>query len=545
MTEHTPAPDDAAPATVPARAWSRRRVARRAVLWVVLVVVAMMGGLAATRLFPVTAQSQYFSAQVSLSPFPEDTSTVHLPTVLGDIDLDFDGLLPAPGIDAQVQVRAEVTDLLRRGTVSVNTFAPDSAELRDVIDGTLTEIGWKFAGGAFGTAAVGSALWVLGRRHHGWGRAAVASLTATGVALALPGGAAYLTYRTDQLTEFRATSLLGAVQAQSTLLSDISGQAEEAAPYVQNILALSEALRQEYSPPELTDTPAARFLLISDVHGMDYYPLVREIIATEDITAVIDTGDLVNFGNVREGEIAGLYDGIASLGVPYVFVLGNHDRAFRGDENMLRRMAEVPNVVLLEPTDGTYVEARISGVTLSGFNDYRHFNDPSEDFAADQLLILEEFEQATEGREPTDIVLTHQPYSANRAPSTGVTINGHLHRQTLSDNHIGVGTFTGGGLFNHFILPEDAGEETGGELPGQPYSFDILTVGEACQMVSLSRYAYRNLVSGRPQFDDVSLISGSTLVPTPPEGRTCGDTDEVVLSPITPDESGAPDADRP
>lgn len=560
MGQHAPDPETTSPRQAPAAPGERGdvdasgtprptgrvllTVLRRTVLWVVLVGVALTGGLATTRLFPTSAQTEYFGADLSLSPFPGDASTVHVPTVLGDVDLDFGGALPAPGITAHVQVREEVTDLLALGAVSVDRFTPEPAELRDVVNGALVEIGWKFAAGALGTTAVCGALWVLGRRHRGWGRAAVASVTATGMALALPGAGAYLTYRADNLAEFRATSLLGTVAARSTLLSDINGQARQAAPYVQNILALSEALRQEYSPPEITDTAGARFLLISDVHGMDYYPLVREIIAAEDITAVIDTGDLVNFGNAREGDIAGIYEGIASLGVPYFFVLGNHDAAFRGDENVLRRMALVPNVVLLEPSRGEYVEAEIAGVRITGFNDYRHFDDPSDDFAADQLIILEEFVTATAGREPADIVMTHQPYSANRAETAGVTINGHMHTPSLSGHRIGVGSFTGGGLFNHFILPEDVGEETGGELPGQPYAFDILTVGQDCRVVSLNRYAYRNLVSGRPQYDDVSLINGSTIDPTPPEGRTCGGSGEVVVTPIVPvpDDAAPPGA---
>lgn len=511
----------------------RLRVVRRTVLMIVLIAVAVLGGLATTRLFPVTAQTEFFSASMSLSPFPEQTSTVHVPTVLGDIDIDFAGVLPAPGVEAQVQVRDEVTDLLSRQSLTVEDFRPDPVELRGTIEAALTELAWTFAAGALATTIVCSALWVLGRRHHGWGRAGLASLVATAVALGLPGAAAYFTYRAENLTEFRTTSLLGAVQARSSLLSDINGQARQAAPYVQNLLALSEAVRSEFAPAQLSETPAARFLLISDVHGMNYYPIAEEIVRSEDITAVIDTGDIVNFGRPREGEVAGIYEGIESLGVPYFFVRGNHDARFRGDEALLRRMAQVPNVVLLEPTDGAYLEATIAGVTLSGYNDYRIFNDPSDDFAADQRVVLEEFLAATEGTDPSDIVITHQPYGADRIDPGGVTVNGHMHTPTLRGPHIGVGSFTGGGLFNHFILPEDVGEETGGELPGQPYAFDILTIGEDCRVVSLTRYSYRNLVSGRPQFDDVSLINGARLDPTPPEDRSCGG-DQLSVSPITP-----------
>ncbi|MDX6331792.1 MAG: hypothetical protein QOI83_4175, partial [Streptomycetaceae bacterium] len=64
--------------------------------------------------------------------------------------------------------------------------------------------------------------------------------------------------------------------------------------------------------------------------------------------------DLINFGQVEEGELAGVFKGIQSLGVPYIFVDGNHDAASTTDHRLLDRMAEIPNVYLLQPDDTTY-----------------------------------------------------------------------------------------------------------------------------------------------------------------------------------------------
>lgn len=507
---------------------------------VVLVLAASTGGIAATRLWPVTAQTDYLTAQVALTLAPSTSSTVHTPTVLGDIDLQFDGPVPAPGIEAQVQVREEVTDLLTRGRLDPADFRPDPAQLRATINDALSEVGVKFAGGALLTTAVCSALWVLGRRRASWARAAVASGIATGLALALPGGAAYLTYRSANLAEYRTTSLLSQFGPSATLFTDIRGQAVRAAPYVQNLLALSQALQQEFSPEEVNEQVGARFLLVSDIHGVDYYPLIAQIVRSEGITAVIDLGDLINFGRVEEGDIAEIYQGIEALGVPYVFVRGNHEARSATDEALLQRLGRIDNVALVEPTDGEYVEVQVAGVRISGWNDVRFFAQESEDFAAAQQSALEEYEAATEGFRPSDIVITHDPYGAYRFDPEGVTINGHMHIPTLKGSHIGVASFTGGGLFNHFLLPEDAGQDTAGELAGQPYGFDILTMGEDCRVLSLTRYAYRNLVSGRPQYDDVSLVNGAKIDPDPPEDRRCEDSGEVVLTPI---EAAADDSD--
>ncbi|MGI8947673.1 MAG: metallophosphoesterase family protein [Ornithinimicrobium sp.] len=521
------------------RLWLRR--ARRVLLMVVLVVAAAVGGIAATRLWPVTAHTDYLSARIALTLTPSTSSTVHTPTVLGDIDLQFDGPVPAPGIEAQVQVREEVTDLLTQGQLDPAAFRPDPEQLRATINGALSEVAWKFAGGALTTTAVCSALWVLGRRRGSWGRAAVASAGATVLALALPGSAAYLTYRSDNLAEYRTTSLLSQF-GEGTLFTDIRGQAVRAAPYVQNLLALSQALQQEFTPEEISDQVGARFLLISDIHGLDYYPLIEQIVESEDITAVIDMGDLVNFGRVEEGEVADIYDGIEALDVPYVFVRGNHGARSATDESLVRRLDQLDNVALVEPGDGQYVEVQVAGVRISGYNDVRFFAQQSADFAADQQAALDDYEAATEGFRPADIMITHEPYGAYRFDPAGVTVNGHMHTPTLKGPHIGVGSFTGGGLFNHFLFPEEEDEDTVGELPGQPYAFDILTMGQDCQVLSLTRYSYRNLVSGRPQYDDVSLVNGATIDPEPPQGRTCGGSAEVVLTPIGPatgDQDGA------
>lgn len=504
----------------------------------VLVTAATVGGIAATRLWPVTAQTDYLTAQMALTLAPSNSSTVHTPTVLGDIDLVFDGPVPAPGIEAQVQVRDEVSDLLTRGRLDPAKFRPDPEQLRSVVSGALTEVGWKFAGGALTTTAVCSALWVLGRRRGSWGRAAVASGVATGLALALPGGSAYLTYRTDNLAEYRTTSLLSQFGKGATLLTDIRGQAVRAAPYVQNLLALSQALQQEFTPEEFSDAAGARFLLVSDIHDQNFYALIEQIVQSEDISAVIDLGDQVNFGQAREGDITGIYEGIAGLGVPYVFVRGNHDAGSPTDESVLRRLDQIDNVALVEPTDGEYVEVQVAGVRISGYNDVRYFGQESEDFTIAQVETMEEYRAATAEHRPADIVIAHQPFGVDRLDPAGVTINGHMHTPTLNGPHIGVGTFTGGGLFNHFLFPSQEDEETAGELPRQPYTFDILTMGRDCRVLSLTRYSYRNVVSGRPEYDDVSLINGATIDPEPPQDRTCGDTEDVVLTPIEPESQG-------
>ncbi|MCK0112875.1 metallophosphoesterase [Ornithinimicrobium sp. F0845] len=522
--------------TAPPRAWAGRL---RAVLTVlVLAVVGYAGGMATTNLWPITTETDNFSAAVRVSPSPFQANVVHTPTVFGDIDLHFAGPLPAPGIEARLQVKEEITDLFTRGRVDVDALTPQEGEVREAMNSGLRNLALKFVGGVLVTQAAVVGLWLLGRSHLPWRRSATAVGVATVLAVTVPSLAAITTYRATNFAAFEATSLLGTVRGSGGMFTDIQGQAQRATPYVQNLLALSDALQNEFVPAETAADPGARFLLISDVHGMNYYPLVQQIVEDEEITAVIDTGDMLNFGRVQEGELAGMYSAIADLGVPYVFVRGNHDALNATDESLLRRLEQIPNVILLEPTAGQYVEADVAGVRIEGFNDWRYFAEVNDDFGAQQAAAAERFAEGTQGWPLPDVLVSHQPYALRPLDTGGVKVNGHMHAPDLDGNRIQVGTFTGGGLVNHFQVPETTGEdeETAGELVGQPYAFDILAFGTDCSVQSLTRYTYRNLVSGRPQFDNVTVINGNRVAADPEEGRTCGadlgvSTQEIVPVP--------------
>jgi predicted phosphodiesterase len=513
--------------------WWRRLQVALTVLG--LAVVGYVGGVATTSLWPITTETNNFSASVRVTPSLFKANMVHAPTVFGDIDLHFAGLLPAPGIEARVQVKEEITDLFTRGRVDVQELTPKEGELRGAMESGLRELALKFVGGVVLTNVGIVGLWLLGRSHKPRRQSLKVIGTATALAVAAPTLAAVTTYRTTNFAAYEATSLLGTVRSNSGMLTDIQGQAQRATPYVQNLLALSDALQSEFVPADTAADPGARFLLVSDIHGMNYYPLIQQIVEDEQITAVIDTGDMLNFGRVEEGQLAGMYSAIEEVGVPYVFVRGNHDAVHPQDESVLRRLDQIPNVILLEPTAGEYVEATVSGVRITGLNDWRYFGEVNDDFAAQQQAAAERYAAATEGWPLPDILISHQPYALAPLETGGLKINGHMHAPLLDGNRIQVGTFTGGGLVNHFQVPSTEGEdeETAGELVGQPYAFDILAMATDCSVQSLTRYTYRNLVSGRPQYDNVTVINGTQLA-DPVEDRTCGGDLGVSTQPIVP-----------
>ena len=56
--------------------------------------------------------------------------------------------------------------------------------------------------------------------------------------------------------------------------------------------------------------------------------------------------------------------------------------------------------------------------------------------------------------------------------------------------------------------------------------------GQACALATLTRYTYRDLVSGQPAYDDVSVISGRTIEDDPPPDRVCSDALGIDKVPI-------------
>ncbi len=314
------------------------------------------------------------------------------------------------------------------------------------------------------------------------------------------------TYQPDRYATYRGTGVLGIVQQNTGLLSDVEARSGQVTPYLRNLIALSSSLQKAYAPTELDQPVALRLLFVSDIHDGNQYSLMRSIVSEEKIDAVVDLGDLVTFGTPQEAEAAGIFSGIASVGVPYLFVRGNHDATSATDTAILQRMAKISNVVLLQGASGNYTEATINGVRIAGFNDPRYFGDDGKNTAEKEQPAKEAFQAAFADQDPVDLVVSHEPSAVQGLDIGGVLANGHMHTPDLEGNRIQIGTFTGGGPFSHYIEGAD-----GSELVGQPSAFSIATYGTTCRLTSLTRFKFRNLVEGKPAYDDVSLINGSRI----------------------------------
>ncbi len=527
-----------APDSTPARPSRLRPWLLRLAALLGVVVACTAGGVAATTLFPTSVGTLNYGATLRLSISPTDASAIQSPTIFGDIRMRFSGPVPAPGVLAQVQIKERITEMLSRPGVSVRDLEPGPLELEKAARDAAVSMGLRFAGGALLTGLVvllGYAAWRRGRTvRRSLGPASAVVVGGWVLACAATAGSIGVTYHPERLESFTTTGILGTVQRNADLLAGVEERAEQTTPYLKNLLALSAALQEKYAPQALGRPVAARILFVSDVHGANQYPLMRTIIEEENVDAVVDTGDLVNFGTATEGDAAGVFSGIQSLGVPYLFVRGNHDATSDVDQALLNRLAKVSNVVLLQPNATTYQVESVAGLRIAGFNDPRWFGDDNRNNAAKQKPAAEAFVRALGDRPAPDVLVSHEPAAVEAVDQPGgIRVNGHLHKAQLEGNRVGVGTFTGGGPFRHFV----AQGEDGAELTGQPSSFDIATFGEDCRLASLTRYQFRNVIEGRPAYDDVTLVNGARIetelpgtsvagarLEAPTEPRTCSAT---------------------
>ncbi len=62
-------------------------------------------------------------------------------------------------------------------------------------------------------------------------------------------------------------------------------------------------------------------------------------------------------------------------------------------------------------------------------------------------------------------------------------------------------------MVSHFIATKDE------ELTGQPYAFDLASFGPRCALTQLTRYTYRNLIEGRPAYDNIQVVNGAMIDP--------------------------------
>ena len=403
-------------ATAPSPWRGRTRVAGT---WALRLVVAVTGALVAVLLFArISAPIGPFDATLAFRP-ASGGAQVGLPP-LGALTVDvYDGPLR---LDIQLQrvdqgrAQALASDPVKLAGVVDRV----SADLRDAV----VELVWKTALIALAGAALTSAV-ILRRR-----REPLLAAGLTGVLLLGTAGLGAATWRPEALSQptytgllVNANSLIGSAE---DLVARFDAYRASLEDLVANVGSLYSTISALPAPGGTDDTVA--LLHVSDLHlnpaGFD---LVRQVTEQFGVDAVLDTGDITDWGSEPENRLVA---SVGRLGIPYLYVRGNHDSG-----STAALIAAQPNATVLDASTA----ATVAGLTVVGMPDPRFTPDKTtgDDDAGPEVLQqageeLARYVEVLPGRPA--VALVHDPKLAE--PLDGevpLVLAGHTHERTVRE----------------------------------------------------------------------------------------------------------------
>ncbi len=337
--------------------------------------------------------------------------------------------------DAPIGLVLQV-DELRLG--DAERFAQNPALIETVGDDLIGEVRRVMIHLALRCLAVGAVGGLAGAlvARVRW-RVALAGSAIGALLVAAAGGAAALTYRASAISEPQYTGLLTiaptAVGDVRSIVDNFGRYRVQLAELVGNVATLYQAAQ---GLPDLDPGASTiRVLHVSDIHlNPQAFDLMRELVDQFGISAVLDTGDITDWGSEPEGA---LLDEIPTLGVPYVWVRGNHDSM-----QTQAAVAAQPDAVVL---DGD--AASVAGLRIWGIGDPRYT--PNKDqptggkveqdaalaFAPEVAHRL----SVSEGEQPVEVVMVHDARAAKDVGgSVDLVLAGHTHK--AREGRIGAST---------------------------------------------------------------------------------------------------------
>lgn len=246
------------------------------------------------------------------------------------------------------------------------------------------------------------------------------------VAFAVLVGSAVLTYDEDA---FAAPQYEGVIEAAPWLMGvadEVLVAVEELDSKMQvlstNLLSLFESLR--FLSPVGGLDGELRILHVSDIHNSPLaIALIKQIAQAFSVDVIIDTGDVTDYGTPVEAQ---LLQEIGALGLPYVFIPGNHDSpaviaAFAQLENVT---VITENVITVEPF----------GLTVAGISDpaagTTEMTVPSRETYKEQAEVLAGL--IGQLPQPPDVVAAHHVYIVEEFVHLPLLLlHGHSHTPSI------------------------------------------------------------------------------------------------------------------
>ncbi|MFI0810988.1 metallophosphoesterase family protein [Streptomyces echinatus] len=291
---------------------------------------------------------------------------------------------------------------------------------RDVEHGTLDLAVRSCVAVVSGATALGLAVYRRPRR----------ALTAGGLALALlaaSGASAYATWNPKSVLEPRFSGLLSSAPSvvgnARSIVTEFDVYQKELARLVTNVTKLYDVTST--LPAYRPDPSTIRVLHVSDIHlNPASWKIIGSLVKQYQVNVIVDSGDTMDHGAAAEN---GFLDPVRDLGVPYVWVRGNHDS--RTTQRYLERMKNVR--VLDDGRARTVAGLRFAGIGDPQFTPDRSVvpgSEASEELAGARLASALRDQQAA--GTPVDVAVAHEPSAARETDGqVPLVLCGHLHHE--------------------------------------------------------------------------------------------------------------------
>jgi predicted MPP superfamily phosphohydrolase len=400
----------------------RGRGVRRLGLGLAVLAVALAGVVSGVLLGAHTESDVGpFRADLSVSPSLHGDTQVIVPP-LGSLRLDtHDG-------PAHLTVRLGALDPARTQALIDNPGAISQASqsaVTDVAHG-IVRVGLQTMGVAVLAALGLAALVFRDMRRVAWSGGIALVVTAASL------GAGAATFRPSAIQEPRYEGLLVNAPAVVGDAHRIANRYEEYTAQLQKIVGNVTQLYTTVShlPLYEPETGTTRVLHVSDLHlNPTAWSVISTVVQQFDIDLVVDTGDITDWGSEPEASYVGA---IGALGVPYVFIRGNHDSA-----RTAAAVARQPNAVVLDNS-----VRDVAGLTIAGIGDPRFTPDketsPAGSGQSKQTIervigVGEQLAGTIEGSgRAVDVALVHDPASAGAlAGVCPLVLAGHIHHREV------------------------------------------------------------------------------------------------------------------
>jgi predicted phosphodiesterase len=236
----------------------------------------------------------------------------------------------------------------------------------------------------------------------------------------------WLTFRDFDRKAFENPTYTGSLREAHWIISLVKDAFNKAETLSDKLKRVADNLDTLYGrinavPGLAADVDTINILHISDIHNNPAaVRFVRELVAKVRVDAVIDTGDLTDFGSPLETQLSRY---TARMGAPYLFVAGNHD-----SQDTVDALRAAPNTVILD-----YNPVTVAGLSVLGAPDpssSRH-GPGNVDTSPEALReaanrLADAFRHAPV---TPDIVAVHNPRQAEALIGQArLILCGHVHR---------------------------------------------------------------------------------------------------------------------